>query len=71
MALLRSGVKNLRGANNILSRRRREKETRLENGDKIIVEEGQASIDEKDVDRQVVAESLRRGGWAKSVQSRV
>jgi hypothetical protein len=57
MALLRSGVKDLRGANNTLSRRRREKKTRLRNGGKKIVKAVQASIDQKDVDRQVVAES--------------
>jgi hypothetical protein len=68
MALLRMEVRDLRDANHILSRRRREKKTRLRNGGTIIVEEGQALIDQKDIDSQVAAEWSRRGGQARSVQ---
>lgn len=45
MALLRLEVKDLRDANHILSRRCREKKTRLRNGGTMTIEEGQASID--------------------------
>jgi hypothetical protein len=58
----------LRDANNILSRRRREKKTRLQNRGTITVEEGQALIDQKDIDSQVAAELSRRGSRARSVQ---
>ena len=68
MALLRMEVRDLRHANHILSRRRREKKTRLRNGGTMTVGEGQASIDQKDIDLQVAAESSRRGGRARSVQ---
>jgi hypothetical protein len=40
IALLRMEVWDLRDANHILSRRRREKKTRLRNGGVMIVEEG-------------------------------
>jgi FtsZ-binding cell division protein ZapB len=45
IALLRMEVQDLRDANHILSRRRREKKTRLRNKGTITVKEGQASID--------------------------
>jgi hypothetical protein len=70
MTLLRSEVKDLREANEILSRRRREKKKRLRNGGSMTIEEGQASIDQMDVDTQVVAESSRQGGRARSAQPR-
>jgi hypothetical protein len=68
MALLRLEVRDLRDANHILSRRRREKKTRLRNGGTMTVEEGQASIDQIEVNTQVVAESLRRRRRGRSVQ---
>jgi hypothetical protein len=70
MALLESEVKDLREANTILSRRRREKKKRLRNGGIMTVEEGQASIDQMDVNTQIVAESSRRGGRGRSAQLR-
>lgn len=70
MALLRSELKDLRDTNHILSRRHREKKTRLRNGGKMTVEEGQASIDQMDVDKHVVAESSRGGSRARSAQPR-
>ena len=70
MALLESEVKDLREANAILSRRRRKKKKRLRNGGMMTVEEGQASIDQMDVNTQIAAESSRRGGRGRSVQPR-
>src|SRR5688572_7555894 len=68
MALLRMEVQDLRDANHILSRRRREKKTRLRNGGTITVKEGQASINQKDIDSQVAAELSRRRGQPRSGQ---
>jgi hypothetical protein len=68
MALIEAEVRDLRDANHILSRRRREKKTRLRNRGAMTVNEGQALIDQKEVDSQVVAESSQRGGRVKSVQ---
>ena len=68
MALLRTEVRDLRDANHILSRRRRERKTRLRNGGSMTIDEGIALIDQKEVDSQVVAESSRRGGRARSTQ---
>jgi hypothetical protein len=70
MALLESEVKDLREANTILSRRRREKNKRLRNGGMMTVEEGQGLIDQMDVNTQIMAESSRAGGQGRSVQSR-
>src|SRR6476660_9375197 len=55
-ALLRAENQDLRQANEILSRRRRAKRTRLQNRGKMTVEEGRDLTDEMDVDTQVVAE---------------
>jgi hypothetical protein len=70
MALLESEVQDLRAANEILSRRRRKKKTLLRNGGTMTVGEDQASIDQMDVDAQVVAESSRRGGQGRLAQPR-
>jgi hypothetical protein len=70
VALMRGEMRDLRDANHILSRRRREKKIRLRNGGTMTVEEGQASIDQLDVDKQVVAESSSRGGPGRSAQPR-
>ncbi|KAJ3542614.1 hypothetical protein NM208_g4000 [Fusarium decemcellulare] len=66
-ALLRAEVKDLREANEILSRRRRAKRTRLQKRGVMTVEEGRQAIDQMDVDAQVVAESSRSGGRGRSV----
>jgi hypothetical protein len=68
MALLEAEIRDLREANEILSRRRREKKKRLRDGGTMTIGEGQASIDQMDVDTQVVAESSRRGGQGRSGQ---
>jgi len=67
MALLRAEVQDLRQANEILSRRRRAKRTRLQKRGVMTVEEGRQAIDQMDVDMQVVAESSRSGGRGRSV----
>jgi hypothetical protein len=70
VALLRHEVRDLREANEILSRRRRGRKKRLWDGGMMIVEEGHASIDLMDVDSQVMAKSSRRGGQGRSTQLR-
>jgi hypothetical protein len=60
--LLRNEVQTLREANDILSRRRRAKRTRLQKGGSMIIQEASQVIDQMDVDTQVVAELSRSGG---------
>ena len=67
-ALLRSENKDLREANEILSRRRRAKRTRLQKRGVMTVEEGRQAIDQMDVNAQVVAESSRSGGQGRSAR---
>jgi hypothetical protein len=62
VVLLRSELRNLRESNEILSRRRRAKRTRLQKGGVITVQEASQVIEQTDVDTQVVAESSRSGG---------
>jgi FtsZ-binding cell division protein ZapB len=68
IALLRAEVKDLREANEILSRRRRAKRTRLQKRGVMTVEEGRQVIDQMDIDAQVVAESSRSGGQGRSAR---
>lgn len=68
IALMKSEIQILRQANETLSKRRRAKKTRLHNGGKMTLDEGRDSIDQKDVNAQVVAESSRyrvQGGSAR------
>jgi hypothetical protein len=67
VVLLRDQVRNLEEANAILSRRRRAKRTRLQKGGAMTVQEALQSIDQIDVNTQVVAESSRSGGRGRSV----
>jgi hypothetical protein len=60
--------KELRQANEILSRRRRQKRTRLQRGGIMTIEEAREAIDQMDVDTQVVAESSRSGGQGRSAR---
>jgi hypothetical protein len=71
MALLRAEVQDLRQANEILSRRRRAKRTRLQKRGVMTVEEGRQAIDQMDIDAQVVAESSRSGGQGRSARAGV
>jgi hypothetical protein len=66
-ALVEAENRELREANNILSRRRRVKNPRLQNKGRLLIQEGQGSIDQMDVDVQVVAESSRSGHTRRSV----
>ena len=70
-ALLEAKNRELRQANNILSRRRRAKKTRLQNRGSMTIQEGQDLIDQMDVDVQVIAESSRSGGQGSSARPRV
>jgi hypothetical protein len=67
-ALLRAEVQDLRQANEILSRRRRAKRTRLQRRGVMTVEEGRQAINQMDGDTQVVAESSRSGGQGRSAR---
>jgi hypothetical protein len=68
VVILRNEVRNLRDANEILSRRRRAKRTRLQKGGAMTIQEASQVIDQMDVDTQVVAESSRSGGRGRSVR---
>jgi hypothetical protein len=65
--LLRDQVRNLEEANKILSRRRRQKRTRLQKGGAITIQEASQVIDQIDVNTQVQAETSRSGGQGRSV----
>jgi hypothetical protein len=67
-ALLRAELREVRDANDILSRRRRAKRTRLQKGGVMTVGEARDLIDQMDVDMQVVAESSRNGGQGRSAR---
>jgi hypothetical protein len=68
MVLMRAEIQDLRQANEILSRRRREKRTRLQNRGKMTVEEGRDLTDQIDIDMQVVAELSKSGGQGRSMR---
>ena len=71
VALLTAEDKDLREANEILSRRRRAKRTRLQKRGVMTVEEGRQAINQMDIDAQVVAESSRSGGQGRSARAGV
>ena len=71
MALMRAEIKDLRQANETLSRRRRAKRTRLRNRGSMTIQEGQDLIDQMDIDTQVLAESSRSSGQGSSARPRV
>src|SRR4029434_8758906 len=66
-ALLRAENQDLRQANEILSRRRRAKRTRLQKGGVMIVDQARQAIDQMDVDAQVAAYASCSGGRGRSV----
>ncbi|TVY62375.1 hypothetical protein Focb16_v004072 [Fusarium oxysporum f. sp. cubense] len=68
MALMRAEIQDLRQANEILSRRRRAKRTRLQNRGKMTIEEGRDLTDQIDIDTQVVAELSKSGGQGVTTQ---
>jgi hypothetical protein len=68
VAFLAAENKELRQANEILSRRRRAKRTRLQRVGVMTVQEASQVIDQMDVDAQVVAESSRSGGRGRSAR---
>jgi hypothetical protein len=70
-ALVEAENRELREANDMLSRRRRAKRTRLQNRGRMLIQEGQGLIDQIDVSMQVLAESSRSGGQGSSGQPRV
>ena len=68
VALLAAENKDLREANEILSRRRRAKRTRLQRRGVMMVEEGRQAIDQMNADAQVVAESSQSGSQGRSAR---
>jgi cell division protein FtsB len=68
VTLLRAKVQDLEQANEILSRRRRAKRTRLQKGGAMTVEEGRQVVNQLDDDTQMVAESSRSRGQKGSAQ---
>ncbi|KAH7471139.1 hypothetical protein FOMA001_g13604 [Fusarium oxysporum f. sp. matthiolae] len=68
VVLLRSELRNLRDANEILSRRRTTKRTRLQKGGAMTVQEASQVIDQMDVDTQVVRELSRSGARGRSAR---
>jgi hypothetical protein len=67
VTLLVAENKELRQANEILSRRRRAKRTRLQRGGAMTIQDESQEVDQIDVNTQVAAESSRRGGRGRSV----
>jgi hypothetical protein len=67
VTLLVAENKELRQANEILSRRRRQKKTRLQKRGAMTVQEASQVIDQIDVNTQVQAETSRSGGRGRSV----
>ena len=70
LALVKAEVQDLRQANEILSRRRRVKRTRLQKKGVMKVEKGRQAIDQLHVDAQVAVESSRSGSQGRSAQPR-
>lgn len=67
-ALVKAENQDLRKANEILSRRRRAKRTRLQERGVMTAEKGRQAIDQLHVDVQVAVESSRSGGQGRSAQ---
>jgi hypothetical protein len=67
-ALQEARLKDVEQANEILSRCRRQKRTRLQKGRVITVQDASQAIDQMDVDTQVAAESSRSGGQGRSAR---
>jgi hypothetical protein len=71
IALLEAENRDLRQPNNMLSRRRRGKRTRLQKRGNITIGDAQDSINQMDVNTQVMAELSRGDGQGSSGQPRV
>ena len=67
-ALVKAEIQDLRKANEILSRRRRAKRTRLQERGVMTAEKGRQAIDQLHVDAQVAVESSRSGGQGRSAR---
>ncbi|KAJ0125886.1 Cytochrome P450 monooxygenase yanC [Fusarium oxysporum f. sp. albedinis] len=66
IALQEAEIRELRQADDMLSRRRRAKRTRLQKRGNMTIGNAQDSIDQIDINTQVVAESSRSGGRERS-----
>ena len=69
-ALLEGEVASLRKANEILSKRRRAKNTRIKRGGPLSFQDGQALVDQKDVNGQIEQEIHENGGRRRRVETR-
>lgn len=70
VVLLRARVEVLEEANTTISKRRRAKRTRLQEGGSLAISEGQAIVDQRDVNKQVVQEARQGSGRAKRTEVR-
>ena len=70
MALLRAENQQLRGANALLSKRRRAKRSRLRQGGSMTIAEGQALQDQNDVDEQIKQEDRQTRGRKPRVETK-
>ena len=62
MVLMKDRIRELEEANRTLSKRRREKKTRIRQGGSLTVRDAQDVIDQRDVDQQVEQERRVSGG---------
>ena len=62
MVLMKDRIRELEEANRTLSKRRREKKTRIRQGGSLTVRDAQDIIDQRDVDKQVEQERRTSGG---------
>jgi hypothetical protein len=70
LALLQAENRDLRKANETLSKRRNRKKTRLQTGGSLNLKEAQALIDERDVADQIKQETRARGGRQPRTETR-
>ena len=73
MVLMKDRIRNLEEANHTLSKRRREKKTRIREGGSLTVRDAQDVIDQRDIDQQLEQERRTSGGrkkWGEPSQRR-
>ena len=70
MALLKAEVETLREANSTLSKRRRAKRTRLQQGGSMTLGEGQELQDQKDIEQQVQCDMQQSSGRKRRIETK-
>ena len=71
LALLKAEIQNLRQANEVLSKRRKARKTRIQQGGSLSQQEAQELQDERDVVQQVEQEIRASGGRKPREETRV